>query len=299
MAIKRGFTVLRWVLCALTALLVTSSCGQDTGEVDKMVDIGSHSLHIRCIGRGEPVVVIDTGIGDLAEKWHGVQDQLAQDSRVCTYDRAGYGQSEPGPTPRHSQRVASELKLLLEKAGVEGPYVLVGHSLGGLNLQVFASQYPALVAGLVLIDPPPLDFITGKAFPDLYQMAAQQGPELSAAAEHARQSADAEERAKASYLEAVASEHQMFTTETAEQVVAIASFGDMPLIVMAAGKPNPAFGDAAEAFQAFWIEQSRALAAKSANGRFILVEESGHHLEEDAPDAIFRAVREMVAQIRG
>ncbi len=279
-------------------LLVTSSCGQDTGEIDRMVDIGSHSLHLRCIGTGEPAVVIDTGVGDLAEKWHGIQDQLAQDIQVCTYDRAGYGQSEPGPMPRHSQQVASELKLLLEKAGVKDPYVLVGHSLGGLNLQVFASRYPGLVAGLVLIDPPPLDFITGKAFPDLYHMAVQQAPELSAAAEHARQSTDPEERARASYLEAVASEHQMFITETAEQVAAIESFGDTPLTVMAAGKPNPAFGEAAQAFQSFWIEQSWALAARSANSTFILVEESGHHLEEDAPDAIIRAIRQVIAQIR-
>jgi pimeloyl-ACP methyl ester carboxylesterase len=243
-------------------------------------------------------VVIDTGAGDLAQKWHDIQDRLAETSRVCTYDRAGYGRSEPGPMPRHSQRSADELQLLLKVAGIQGPYVLVGHSLGGLNAQVFASRYPDLVSGLVLIDPPPLDFFTGKAFSGLYEMASQQTSEYSAAAERARQSVNPGERAKASHLEAVASEHHAFLNESAEQVAAIASFGDTPLTVMAAGMSNPAFGDEAQAFQAFWIEQNRALANRSTDSTFILVEESGHHLEDDAPDAVVRAIDEMVARVR-
>ena len=123
---------------------------------ERLVDLGTHSLHIRCVGRGAPAVVIDTGHGDEAYTWYAIQDQLAEETRVCTYDRAGYGRSEPGPMPRHS-RQAAELKLLLENAGIEGPYLLVGHSLGGLNAQVFAGDYPDLVAGLVLVDPPPMD----------------------------------------------------------------------------------------------------------------------------------------------
>ena len=143
--------------------------------------------------------------------------------------------------------------------------MLVGHSLGGLNLQLFASRYPDLVAGLVLIDPPPLDFLIGKAFPDLYQMFTEQASEVLAAAEHARQSTDPELRSRASFFAAVASEQQMAVTESSEQVAAIASFGGIPLTVMAAGQPNPAFGDAADAYQTFWIEQSRALTVMSTN----------------------------------
>jgi pimeloyl-ACP methyl ester carboxylesterase len=280
-------------------LLTVPACGQqESKEMDEMVDIGAHSLHIRCRGSGRPTVVIDTGAGDLAAKWYSVQDRLAQLTHVCTYDRAGYGQSEPGPMPRHAQQAASELKLLLEEAGLKGPYVLVGHSLGGLNLQVFADQYPDLVAGLVLLDPPARDFIAGRAFPDLYQMLEQAGAEMVAAAEHLGQSSDAGERAKADYAAAVASEHQSLA-ESAVQVAAVASFGDIPLTVMASGKPNPAFGDEAQAFQAFWIEQSRALAEKSANGTFLLVEESGHHLQVDVPDVVVAAIREIVAKVQG
>ena len=281
------------------ALLALPACRFSAGkELEAMIDIGTHSLHIRCTGNGRPTVVIDTGHGDVAEKWHGIQDQLAQGNRVCTYDRAGYGQSEPGPKPRHSRRSARELKTLLEKAGVEGPYVLVGHSLGGLNLQLFASHYPDVVAGIVLVDPPPLDFIAGKAFPDLRQMAAEQVSELLAAVEHTRQSTKPEERAMADYLAALASELEMTFSENAAQVAAITSFGDTPLTVVAAGKPNPAFGEQAEDFQQFWIEQNRALAARSTNSRFVLVEGSGHHLEQEAPDVVVHAIREMVARVR-
>jgi pimeloyl-ACP methyl ester carboxylesterase len=266
--------------------------------MDQMIDLGTHSLHIRCVGRGAPAVVFDTGHGDVVAKWYDIQDQLAEDSRVCTYDRAGYGRSEPGPVPRHSRQAATELKLLLEKARVKGPYLLVGHSMGGMNAQVFAGAYPDLVAGLVLVDPPPIDFVTGKAFPDLYQMLTGQVTELAAAAKQTARATDPEAKAKANYLTAIASELSMFVSESADQAVAVDSFGDTPLLVLAAGRPNPAFGEQAEAFQEFWIEQSRELATKSVDGTFVLVPESGHLLYEDAPDRVVEAVRQVLEHVR-
>jgi pimeloyl-ACP methyl ester carboxylesterase len=287
------------IVAVLLAILGLSACGVgDGGEMDERVSIGTHSLHIRCTGKGSPTVVIDTGVGDTSERWASIQAEMAQVTRTCTYDRAGYGASEPGPLPRHSGRAADELKQLLENAGVKGPYVLVGHSLGGLNAQVFADRYPELVGGLVLLDPAPLAFITGQAFPTLYRMFEQQAAELQQAAEGARQSTDAEAQAQADYLEAIASEHAALIAEGADQVAAIASFGDIPLVVIGSGVPNPAFGEEAATFQQFWIEQNQALATKSTNGMFVLVEESGHHLEQDAPDAVVRVIGEMVARVR-
>ncbi len=253
-----------WNIIAILALIVLSGCGTDTGgDMDKKVSIGTHSLHIRCMGKGSPTVVIDSGVGDTMERWLDFQSQAAKITRICTYDRAGYGSSEPGPLPRTSQRAAEELKLLLKKAHVEGPFVLVGHSLGGLNMQVFADRYPDLVAGLILLDPTPIPFITGQAFPNLYQMLKQQTAELQITVEAMRQSTDAEAQAKANYLEAVASENAELISESASQVAAIELFGDIPLIVIGSGKPNPAFGADAEAFQQFWTEQDLKLAIKS------------------------------------
>lgn len=282
-------------LALLAALLGMVACSQTAGsDVDRMIDIGSHSMHITCIGEGSPTVVIDVGWGDSPANWHVVQEQIARDTRVCVYDRAGYGRSEPGPMPRTSQQVAEELKALLEKANVEGPYVVVGHSLGGLNMQVFASQHPELVAGVVLLDPPPLGFITGQRFPELYQMAAQETAGLLTAAEQARQATAPEERAKADYLETLASEHAMMFEEGGEQAAAVESFGDVPLIVLASGQPNPHFGDSAEAFQQFWIEENQALANRSTEGSCIVAEESGHNLYADGPDLVVDTIRQIV-----
>jgi pimeloyl-ACP methyl ester carboxylesterase len=289
----------RWIVAILLVLLVLPACSRgEGGEMDEMVSVGTHRLHIRCIGEGRPTVVIDTGVGDTSARWASIQAELAQVTRTCTYDRAGYGGSEPGPLPRHSERAADELKHLLENAGVRGPYVLVGHSLGGLNVQVFADRYPERVSGLILLDPSPLDFIAGQAFSELYHMLEQQSAELQWAAEAARQDTSAEAQAKASYLEAVASEHAALIGESAAQVAAIASFGDLPLVVIGSGVPNPAFGEEAAAFQRFWIEQNQALATKSTNGTFLLVEESGHHLEQDAPDTVVHVIGEMIARVR-
>ncbi len=266
--------------------------------LDEMVSVGSHSLHIHCRGAGSPTVVIDTGFADSYTKWQFIQDQLSYETRVCAYERAGYGLSEPGPFPRSGQQIIDELEMLLENADIEPPYVLVGHSLGGLNMQLFASQHPDLVAGAILLAPSPLQFINGERFPELYQLAEQQTAELWKAAEASGQATDPEEEAKASYYQTLASEHAMLFAESAAQIVAIQSFGDLPLIVLASGKPNPAFGDSAEAFQKFWIEQSQTLAAKSTNGVCIVAEESGHYLHTDAPDLVLGAIRQVLEQGR-
>jgi carboxyl-terminal processing protease len=283
-----------WILAALLVLLGLSACNSNTGgEVDKLVSIGTHGLHIRCIGEGSPTVVIDSGVGDTLERWKDFQARVAKFRRVCTYDRAGYGSSEPGPLPRTSQKEAEELKQLLENAKIKAPYILIGHSLGGLNMQVFADRYPDLVAGLILLDPAPLPFISGQAFPELHQMLEQQTADLQKTVEAIRQSSDAEAQAKANYLEAVASENATLIAESASQVAAIDSFNDIPVIVIGSGKPNPAFGDEAEAFQQFWIEEDLKLATKSTNGKFGLVSQSSHYLHEDAPDVVLEAIRKI------
>ncbi len=90
------------------------------------------------------------------ERWGDFQSQVAEFTHVCTYDRTSYGSSEPGPLPRHSQRLVDELQQLLENAEIRGPYVLVGHLLGRLTMQLFADRYPDLVSGMILLDPTPL-----------------------------------------------------------------------------------------------------------------------------------------------
>ena len=119
----------------------------------RMVDVGGYRLHINCVGTGTPTVVIDSGLGDWSASWsNSVQPQAATTTRVCTYDRAGMGYSEPGPLPRTAARFSEELHTLLQRADIPGPYVLAGHSSGGLTVRVFAAAYPAEVVGVLLID---------------------------------------------------------------------------------------------------------------------------------------------------
>jgi len=249
-------------------------------------------------GKGAPPVVIDAGITDQLDKLRPLQERIAQVTQVITYNRAGYGQSEPGPLPRHSGREAEELKALLEKASVPGPYVLVGHSLGALNVQVFASKYPEDVAGMVLLDPPPLSFLLGQEYKDLIGMAERMTAEWQAIADSTAKSTDAQEQARSSFFQMIASEHREMFGETARMVDAVSTFGGMPLVVLAAGKPNPAFGEVAEEYQRYWVGQSRALASKSTNGKFILAEGASHYLYLDVPELVAQNILSVVNEVR-
>ena len=118
----------------------------------KLIDIGGYHLHLNCIGNKGPTVVLIAGAGDFSLDWSLVQPAIGKFARVCSYDRSGFAWSDPGPTPHTMKQEAFELYTLLNAAHVKGPYVLVGHSLGGLVARVYASQYPRNVAGLMLID---------------------------------------------------------------------------------------------------------------------------------------------------
>jgi pimeloyl-ACP methyl ester carboxylesterase len=154
---------LLWSLVVLFVALVVGAIYQAIAtEIDQreafpgpgeMVDVGEHRLHMNCIGQGSPTVVLDGGLGYTSVEWSGwVQPEVAKHTRVCAYDRAGMGWSEPGPDPPDATRVASELHTLLQEADEEGPYVLVGHSLAGLYSRIYAERYPEEVAGMVLVD---------------------------------------------------------------------------------------------------------------------------------------------------
>jgi pimeloyl-ACP methyl ester carboxylesterase len=109
-------------------------------------------MHMVCIGEGSPTVILEAGAGHFSATWARVQPMVAQSTRVCAYDRAGYGWSESGPEPRDAEHIAAELHSLLDQAGIDPPYVLVGHSLGGIYARVYDVHYPGEVDGMALVD---------------------------------------------------------------------------------------------------------------------------------------------------
>ena len=152
------------LLAALSATVASGQQGASSVPADmvyarpgQLVDAGGFRLNLYCMGSGSPTVVFDSGWGDWAPVWSKVQPEVAKWTRACSYDRAGYGFSDPGPMPHTSARIAEELHTALHHAGIAGPYILVGSAFGGDNLRVFADLYMREVAGLVLVDADPND----------------------------------------------------------------------------------------------------------------------------------------------
>jgi Alpha/beta hydrolase family len=143
--VSRRFRKALSAIAILTLAMLTSGMSYEAiGRVSdarrfpvrgQMVDIGGYRLNINCTGDGSPTVILDSGLGEPALSWMGVQSGVERFTRVCSYDRAGYGHSDPGPHPRSSLQVARELHALLQKSQTPGPYVLVGHSFGGYKVR--------------------------------------------------------------------------------------------------------------------------------------------------------------------
>jgi pimeloyl-ACP methyl ester carboxylesterase len=138
----------------------------------ELIDVGGHRLYVNCTGTGSPTVVLEAGLGESSAYWGRIATAVARDAQVCVYDRAGRGQSEPASGPQDGVAIADDLHALLEGAQLDGPYLLVGHSSGGVYIRIFASQYPDEVAGMVLLDAQPVEALTRlPGYPSSYRGA--------------------------------------------------------------------------------------------------------------------------------
>ena len=172
----------RWLLYPVTMVLVLASVGgayETVGEaVDaraypmpgRLIDVGGHRLHLYCTGTGSPTVVLEPGAGEMSSNMGWIAPAVARDTRVCVYDRAGRGWSQPADTAQDARQIATDLHALLQAGRVPGPYVLAGHSFGGLYVLAYAARYPDEVAGMAVVDStapksagaPPLDATTSQ-----------------------------------------------------------------------------------------------------------------------------------------
>jgi pimeloyl-ACP methyl ester carboxylesterase len=281
----------------------------------RLVDVGGHRLHIWCVGEGSPTVVLESGLANRSADWDIVQPQVATSTRVCSYDRAGIGWSDNGPEPRDSLRIAGELHMLLANAGVPGPYVLAGHSFGGLYARMYAGLYPEQVAGMVLVDASHPDQWTYA--PAEFKAAAQPSAPMGLVYRAAQRlgvarlvnmfpiPADcghpvpycAEERAyrNARFMEAYVAE--MGASERDAQVRGAPSLGDRPLIVLTAsdhsdqGLPPEAVAQ----FERDWRQLQADLAGLSTNSQHLLIEGSKHGtLQTTYATATSDAIRRVV-----
>lgn len=273
-----------------------------------LIDVGGFKMHINCTGEGSPTVILETMSGGISSYWGWVQSELQSRTRVCVYDRAGRGWSEPDPEPQSLARTAHNLHALLGNAHVDGPYILVGHSIGGIYVRQFAAEYPEEVAGMVLVDASnPYQF---DRYPEMmkesegYLRIAKYFPALARlglahlyfALGGEIDFADMKEPQK-SEIKAIWSSPEYFESQYAEVVAGRAIYADgqklgllgsLPLIVLTRG----------QGLQNGWVEMQNELAALSTNSLHITVEDATHAslaFNQKNAETVSHAILEVIA----
>jgi pimeloyl-ACP methyl ester carboxylesterase len=308
----------RWLLYPVFAALILASLGGGyetvAGSIDasrpmpgQLIDIGGHRLHLNCIGSGSPTVVLEPGLGESSSVMGWITPAVAHDTRVCVYDRAGRGWSEAGDGPQDGAQTAADLHTLLDRAHVPGPYVLAGHSFGGLYVLSFAANYPDQVAGMVLLDSTaPASAPAPPAKTESYDIAGRISALLPAVAhlgvarlygQFSYGTLPPDSRDEARARSGTANDVESFLNEFLEgsiaihQAASLVDFADKPLIVLTAGRDH----DAA------WLAAQDKLAALSTNSRHRIVADATHAslvLDETDAAAASQAIRDVVASVR-
>jgi pimeloyl-ACP methyl ester carboxylesterase len=290
-----------------------------------LVDVGGRRLHYERAGVDAPTVVIETGAGTLAHTWEPIVGRLAEKSTVVTYDRAGYGWSGgAGPGLRTGMDVADDLMTMLEEAEVPGPYVLVGHSLGGLYARVFAARFPDETAGLVLIDATHEDvmdrmrerlgwkglslqlasMLLVAAIPrSAIRLGIQAGPMRGMARSMMGGDDDEEFNLRAAlYLTGKFRWASLGETlgipATVSYVRSHRHLGDLPVGVVTAAEPDPLATGPLVRFRSEWVELQEDMATLSTNAMHVVATKGGHYVYRDDPDIVCSAIDRVVDSAR-
>lgn len=312
----------RWLLYPVIAMVALASVGGGYETVraaadanaypmpGQLIDVGGHRLHLNCTGSGSPTVVLEAGGGEMSSNMGWIAPAVARDTRVCVYDRAGRGWSEPAATAQDGTRIATDLHTLLQRGQVPGPYVLAGHSFGGLYVRTFAARYPAEVAGMVLVDSTnpapaakPATTSPGDGGSDimgristLVSVSARLGLSrlygqfvFGTLPSQSRDEVRAN-IATAGNLRSTIDEYAQ-ANASMEQAASLRDFADKPLVVLTAGVGS----DAA------WLAKHNALAALSTNSAHRVIDGASHEdLVADQGDAAVstQAIRDVVVSVR-
>jgi pimeloyl-ACP methyl ester carboxylesterase len=309
----------RWLLYSTVAVLGVVSFGAGTDMVlsatapqqpmpGRLVDVGGHRLHVSCSGSGSPTVVLEPGAGMSSSTLGWIAPAVARDTRVCVYDRAGRGWSDPADTTQDATQVATDLHTLLHRAGEPGPYVLAGHSFGGLYTLAYAAQYPTDVAGMVLIDSTaptptssqpttttrsydPMDRVSAllsqtARFGLMRLLVSVSGATLPPASENSERAS----AATSQHLRSTIDEYRQGGASSKE-AGALTTLDDKPLYVLTAG----------EGSRPGWMSKQNKLAALSTNNAHHVVSGAAHVdlvIDQRAAGATSQAVLDVVASVR-
>jgi pimeloyl-ACP methyl ester carboxylesterase len=286
----------------------------------QLVDVGGSKMHLSCMGRGTPTVILEAGLDDFSIFWVLVQPEAAKSTRVCAYDRAGLGWSESSGSPRTIGNMAGELHSLLEAAKIDKPVVLAGHSFGGALVRMYAHEYPEEVVGMVLVDATHEDLFaripawqkpTGQMIGlyntlapvssfGLLALAPQNIPNRGLPGESLAQFRAI--AATTGYFQSANDERKAFEGNLAGlRAAGVEDLGNIPLTVLSRGiwePPLPGLSeeDNQQAWRA-WQEMQRELALMSSNSQHIVAGKSGHHIQLQQPELVIEAIRQVVQTI--
>ncbi len=274
---------------------------QKTG---KLINIGSHSMHLFCVGEGLPTVVLEAGLGGLSLEWIKVQAELSTHTRVCAYDRSGYGWSEKSPRQRTSSNIANELHQLLSIARVPGPYVMVGHSFGGYTAQMFSSRHHTSTAGMVLIDASHSEQV--ERFREIGLNTAPvkrvthvrySPPRLPENLPVEAQMTTFQLLVEGHTMPTIAAEYIDFYT-SAQQVAAELRIPNVPVMVLTRGIGGWKNSENGKSYEQLWQTLQSELARMSPTSAHLWASKSGHHVHLDQPSLTVNAIMMVVERAR-
>jgi pimeloyl-ACP methyl ester carboxylesterase len=332
---SRLWHVGKWLLMSLALIVAASAIFQFSvtqwenhrfPPPGRLVDIRGLQLHINCTGAGNPTVILEAGPNDSSVIWQLVQPEISKFTHVCSYDRAGFGWSDAPNEPRSSSNIANELDRLLTRASVPGPYVLVGHDFGTLDLRVFATRHRQQVAGMVLVDSvhpdmhhrPPFNVAAPSTIASIYYRFMPWSVLLGVPRilgwcrqnftfpNQPKQWADLVPEATAQYcrLRSLRAEQAQVTDEDGSFPATTGPFGDMPLIVLS---HDPAVNDFGGFFspadlvkaERVWMEMQGELRTLSSKSKWIVAKGSPHWIQIHRPELVAAEVQEIVNAARG
>jgi pimeloyl-ACP methyl ester carboxylesterase len=297
----------------------------------QLVDVGGRRINMHCSGTGRPTTILMAGIFSWSVVWYKTQPVIAQKTRVCAFDRAAYGFSDPAPRPQIVSDVVEDLHKALQAGSIPGPYVLVGHSLGGLEARVYAQRWPAEVVGMVLVDTSPAaEGLIDESQPGFDQADGRESYtsdmlHCAFLALHGPLEPSMPQYKDCSSVDALPSDTpaafrkswpQFFTAYYFADKVSLMSsvythrydsadhrrLGAMPLVVLSPettwNTDTPAAARFSRSYQTVWIAMHEALARLSSRGVHRIVKGSRHHIQLDKPQAVIDAVDEVLRQLQ-
>ena len=289
----------------------------------KMIDINGYRLHVHTYGKGSPTILLEAGSGESSLSWRKIPEQLAASTgaTVVTYDRAGYAWSDTSPLPRTGQNIVKELHAALQKADIPGPYLLAGHSLGGMYSRLFAQSYPDEIAGMVLIDARPENDAerTEEIYKEEHAGSSTPSPYISIFLDEIGAfrlfpnfmltgRVEPEDRqdfvnvvASPKYFKAVAEEGKL--ASTTEDAIRGQKLGNLPVRIIARGQEQDLtrFGISEEAnnkIELSWQIGQREMLSISNNSKLIIAKRSEHMIIHDQPKLVIRVIEELLTEIR-